>query len=70
MDPYIPVKGLCIALKSSPYTGIYRLHIQQFRVFSRADELFSLGNFENLPSKQLVTNVEFSGYRNDGLVQN
>ena len=67
---YIPVYGSSITLKSSPYTGIYRLHIQQFRAFPRADELFSLGNADNMSSKQLVTNAEFTGYENDEQVQN
>lgn len=67
---YIPAYGLWITLKSSPYTEIYGLHIQQFKAFPRTDELFSLGNVDNLSSKQLVTNAEFTGYENDEQVQN
>ena len=37
--------------------GIYKFHIQHFRALSKADNFFSLGNVDNLPSKYLATNA-------------
>ena len=59
-DLYIPLYGLRIGLKCikpSVHENI-QFHIQQFIVFSKRDEFFSLGNPENLSSKQIVANAE------------
>lgn len=45
-------------------------HIQQLRAFSKTNKFLSLGKFDNLLSKQIAANAEFSGCKNGEPVQN